>query len=102
MDGRWVAVAGALAVLAAAGAGCFNGSFQDHSERGVGERLQLVVESDRTDVDATHFLLDKETGDLWRLEMRGASGSWVRLAAGPEDLADLEREGASGDAPQED
>ena len=85
----------ALAVLGTPAAACFNGAF-DHSNRGGGERFELVIESDRTSIDATHYLVDSTTGDVWRLDARGQSGTWVRLADGPTDVRRKE-DGAESD-----
>lgn len=79
------------AVAAGIAIGCFNGSFnQDRRTQGGGGRLALVIEPLRTDVDGSHFLLDAATGDLWRLQLSGGSGAWVRVADGPADLQELE------------
>ena len=76
----------ALALLLPA---CWNGAFQTNKIEGRGggdQRFQLAVEPGRTDIDATHFLVDTATGDVWRLDPTGAhQGAWVRLADGPED-----------------
>jgi hypothetical protein len=89
--GRGAAVLGIVA-LATAGAtigGCFNSGHHTNVAAG-GGRLQLVIETGRTDVDGTHFLLDTATGDLWRLEARSAeTARWVRVADGPDDLREL-------------
>jgi hypothetical protein len=85
-------VALAASVVALAAAGCFNDAFRGHDFRdGVGsDRFELVIEADRTLVDGTHFLVDRATGDLWRLELSdGETGAWVRLADGPADAAEL-------------
>lgn len=97
MAREWITGAAAVVALAL-GAGCFNGS---RNVEVAGEsRLELIVESDRTDVDATHFLLDAATGDLWRLEVGGgAEARWVRLASGPDDLQELEPEAAPAGTP---
>jgi hypothetical protein len=96
----WTAAAGAAGAVALA-AGCFNGALHDYSTVGGDRRLELVVESDRTDVDATHFLLDSATGDLWRLEVdAGTAARWVRLAAGPEDLRELAPDAESPEGPE--
>ncbi len=95
----------ALALLLPA---CWNGAFQTNKIEGRGggdQRFQLAVEPGRTDIDATHFLVDTATGDVWRLDPTGAhQGTWVRLADGPEDAevltkppeadSDAEAEGA--------
>jgi len=80
-----------LACLAFAGAGCFNDAFRGHEFIGTGsDRFELVIEPDRTLVDGTHFLVDRATGDLWRLDVTGRTeGAWVRLASGPSDAADI-------------
>ncbi|HKJ25527.1 MAG TPA: hypothetical protein VKB65_11930 [Myxococcota bacterium] len=80
-----------LAALAFAGAGCFNDAFRGHEFIGTGtDRFELVIEPDRTLVDGTHFLVDRATGDLWRLDVAGRTeGTWVRLAAGPADAAEI-------------
>ena len=81
----------ALASLALVGAGCFNGAFRgDEFGDAGGDRFELVIEADRTGVDATHFLVDRATGDLWLLDVTGRrSGAWVRLADAPADAAEL-------------
>ncbi len=95
-----------VAALALPAAGCFNDAFRGHEfENASGtDRFSLVIEADRTDVDATHFLVDRATGDLWRLDLSGRTeGSWVRLASAPEDAAELELHPAlEDDAPEDD
>ncbi len=84
---------GWLALLAAgtASLACFNDGGDDVYIKGGTARLALVIEADRSDVDATHFLLDTATGDLWCLEAGGQGpGRWRRLAEGPADLRELE------------
>jgi hypothetical protein len=87
-----IALATTALALALAGAGCFNDAFRGHDfHDGVGtDRFELVVEPGRTQVDGTHFLVDRATGDLWRLDVSdGTAGTWVRLADGPADAAPL-------------
>ena len=50
----------------------------------------LVIEPNRTDLAATHFLIDTMNGDLWRLDTTVSPSQWVRSAEGPDDLAELE------------
>ena len=70
---------------------CWNGVHGSNIfEGGGGNRFRLVIEPNRTDIDATHFLVDALTGDVWRLDAaQGTSGDWVRLASGPEDAAEI-------------
>jgi hypothetical protein len=86
----WGAV---LGIAFAAGAGCFNGAmhnYKAHVNDAPGGRFALVIESDRTSIEGSHFLLDTATGDVWRLESSdGRTGSWVRLGAGPADARTL-------------
>ena len=73
-------------------AGCFNDAFRGHEfgDSSV-ERFALVIEPDRTLVDGTHFLVDRATGDLWRLDVSDRrNGAWVRLAEGPADAAEIQ------------
>jgi hypothetical protein len=82
----------ACAALLGLGSGCFNDAFRGDEFDGVpgAERFELVVEPDRTLVDGTHFLVDRATGDLWRLELSDRkNGAWVRLADGPDDAVEL-------------
>ncbi len=98
----WTLITAVATTVVLASAGCFNGSFHDYAKNyGGGQRFALVIEPDRTDIDATHYLLDTATGDVWTL---GASGSWERMVDGPEDVRPLdepdgdedeERDGAS-------
>jgi hypothetical protein len=72
---------------------CWNGAFQDNAVYGDsrGSRFEMLIEPERNDVDATHFLVDRATGDIWRFEASSrTSGRWVRLADGPTDAAELE------------
>ena len=82
----------ALAGLASLGAvGCWNGS---HNETLVeaGGRFALEIETGRSDLVGTHFLVDTATGDLWRLDTRGGGAPiWVRIADGPPDAQPHER-----------
>jgi len=82
----------ALGTLAFAGTGCFNDAFRGHEFSDIPgtDRFELVIEADRTLVDGSHFLVDRATGDLWRLDVSGrTNGNWVRLASGPADAAEL-------------
>ena len=75
---------------------CWNGAFQTNKSKGrtSGDRFDLVVEAKRNDLDASHFLVDKATGDLWVLETSGSrAGAWVRVANGPADAEELDRFG---------
>jgi hypothetical protein len=73
------------------GTGCWNGS-HDRVLLEAGGRFALEIETGRSDLVGTHFLLDTATGDLWRLDVRGAgSPIWVRVADGPSDARPLER-----------
>lgn len=83
---------GALLCLPA----CWNGAFQTNTDKSKGgnPRFELVVEPKRSDVDASHFLVDSTTGDTWFMEKTGAkAGRWVRLAEGPADAAALQKRG---------
>lgn len=84
----------ALPLLLLGSGGCFNDWFRADKTVGGegGRRFDLKIEADRTDVDATHFLVDRATGDLWRLDARGGDGRWVRLADGPIDAQPLAEE----------
>ena len=55
-----------------------------------GNRFELVIESDRTTVDASHFLLDTSTGDTWLLSGNRRDFEWVRLAPRPVDIQTLD------------
>lgn len=93
----WLAVPALFALLG--GAGCFNDAFRGDEVNGAGGalRFELLIEPNRTLVEGTHFLVDRATGDLWRLEATGrAAGTWVRLADGPSDVAELDL-GLAGD-----
>jgi hypothetical protein len=92
-----------LAAFALAGAGCFNDAFRGHEFIDTGsERFELVIEPDRTLVDGTHFLIDRATGDLWRLDVSSRTkGTWVRLADGPSDVSELTLHPALGKKEEE-
>ena len=105
IEPRRTLVWGVLLGLAfALGAGCANGSFQNYRARineGGSGRFALVIEADRTPIDATHFLLDTATGDVWRMDSSdGRTGTWLRLGEAPDDVQDLdpEPEGEADDA----
>lgn len=87
----------AVALLALPGlVGCWNGAFSRayHSGGSGDQRFALVIEADRTDLAGTHFLVDGVTGDVWWLDAPDAtSGSWIKLAEGPEDAKELEPAG---------
>ena len=79
-----------IAVASLLSAGCWNGS---HNEAFVdaGGRFALEIETGRSDLVGTHFLVDTVTGDLWRLDTRGSGAPiWVRIADGPADADALE------------
>jgi len=81
-----------IASLALVGGGCFNDALRGHEFHGVpgSDRFELVIEPDRTLFEGTHFLVDRATGDVWRLEASdGRSARWVRLADGPDDAEAL-------------
>ncbi len=81
----------ALAALASLSSGCFNDAFQTNKGLEGPVRFDVLIEPDRTLVDGTHFLVDRATGDLWRLDVRDRrTGVWVRLADGPGDAAALD------------
>ena len=86
----------ALAVIGSSGllvvTACWNGVHDSAIfEGGAGNRFQLTIESNRTDISATHYLVDTMTGDTWLLEVTGpGKGRWVRLSDGPPDAARLE------------
>lgn len=71
--------------------GCFNDWETGRNvSGGLGsERFALVIEPNRSDVDGTHFLVDRATGDLWRLAGDDTSGRWIKVADGPEDVKEL-------------
>jgi hypothetical protein len=76
----------------AAGTGCFNDAFRGPEFNGElgATRFELVIESDRTTVDGSHFLVDRATGDLWVLDARpGSTGGWQQIAQGPADAKPL-------------
>jgi hypothetical protein len=84
----------ALATLTVATSGCFNDAFQ--TNKGVDKpfRFEVLIGSGRTAVYRAHLLVDRATGDLWRLDASDAqSASWVRLADGPSDAALLSPDG---------
>ena len=54
-----------------------------------GNRFALVIEPGRTEFDASPYLVDAATGDVWMLDGAGIPSRWVRLADGPEDAAVL-------------
>jgi len=79
-------------LLLLSGTGCFNDAFRGSEYYGDfgATRFELVIESDRTAVDGSHFLVDRATGDLWVLDARpGATPGWLRLAEGPADVKPL-------------
>jgi hypothetical protein len=103
----WLRSSIVLAGLALAGAGCFNDAFRGHEFQASGgsDRFALLIEPDRTLVEGTHFLVDRATGDVWRLDVAGRTrGTWVRLADGPADAAELPPHPALADedAPEDD
>jgi len=70
--------------------GCDNGSYNS-TQVAPGGRFALEIETGRSDVVGTHFLVDTITGDLWRLDTRGAGTPiWVRIADGPADAEALD------------
>ncbi len=79
------------AVLGLAVLGCFN--VNDHATSIEGTalmRFALIIETERSDVDASHYLLDQATGDVWRFDpMNRGEGTWVRMAEAPEDIRPL-------------
>ena len=77
------------ASLMSAALGCDNG-LHHNTLVPPGNRFALVIESDRTSVDANHFLLDTSTGDTWRLSGTRGDFEWVRLAARPADIQTLD------------
>lgn len=78
-------------VLCLAATACFNGGRgETNVVYGGSNRLMLVIEPNRTDTGGTHLLIDTMNGDLWRLDANSAAARWVRLADGPEDLAEVE------------
>jgi len=84
----------ALTTLTLVASGCFNDAFQ--TNKGVDKpfRFELLIAPDRTDVDGTHLLVDRATGDLWRLDTSAPqTATWVRLADGPTDVAILSPNG---------
>jgi hypothetical protein len=90
MSRRHPATLRALAGVASlAAAGCWN---ESHNEALVdaGGRFALEIETGRSDLVGTHFLVDTATGDLWRLDTRGGGAPiWVRIADGPPDAQPL-------------
>ena len=94
-----LALSGLLAGLALTS--CFNGAehgIRNHGVIGVtGGRFALVIESDRTDLGATHFLVDTATGDLWSLRQQEAGAEWQRVAEGPKDAKPLRVEQILGE-----
>jgi hypothetical protein len=87
----WLAAPALVALIGVAG--CFNDAFRGDEVNGAGGalRFELLIEPNRTLVEGTHFLVDRATGDLWRLEATGrAAGTWVRLADGPADAAEID------------
>jgi hypothetical protein len=79
-----------IGIASLASAGCWNGS---HNETFVeaGGRFALEIETGRSDLVGTHFLVDTVTGDLWRLDTRRSGAPiWVRIADGPADAHALE------------
>lgn len=80
---------------------CWNDSLNQQTVAS-GGRFQLTVEPSRTDIEGTHLLVDSATGDMWRLEPRGETAEWVRLATGPEDAAEIEPVWAPEAEPTED
>ncbi len=79
-----------VAALCLGTTACFNGPGTTTTVNGGSNRLMLVIEPNRTDLAATHFLIDTMNGDLWRLDTTVSPSHWVRSAEGPDDLAELE------------
>lgn len=83
---RTRAIAALATCALAGGTACWNGhnnkTYYVQSEG----RFRLEIETGRTDVPGTHFLVDTATGDVWRLDARAATPRWVRIASGPEDV----------------
>ena len=79
------------AALTLGGLGCFN--VNDHATSIQGSalmRFALIIETERSDVDASHYLLDQATGDVWRLDpIDRGEGRWLRMAEAPEDVRPL-------------
>ena len=75
------------AILSASG--CDNGPHHNNLVA-PGNRFELVIESDRTSVEASHFLVDTLTGDTWLLTGKRGSFEWVRMAVPPEDIQQVD------------
>ncbi len=79
------------AALGLAVPGCFN--VNDHAisiEGNALMRFALIIETERSDVDASHYLLDQATGDVWRFDPTNrGEGRWLRMAEAPEDVRPL-------------
>jgi hypothetical protein len=91
---RW-AVHGILALSLVPLTACWNGAFQTNEIKkrgGDASRFELVIEAKRNDLEASHFLVDTATGDLWVLQPSGdRAGTWVRVTDGPADALDLQK-----------
>jgi hypothetical protein len=80
---------GLAAGLTAASLGCDNG-LHHNTLVPPGNRFELVIEANRTSVDASHFLLDTSTGDTWRLSGNRGEFEWVPLAPRPANVQPLD------------
>jgi hypothetical protein len=88
---RLASIFATAALLSLGGLACFNVNDHATSIEGTGlMRFALIIETERSDVDASHYLLDQATGDVWRFDpIDRGEGRWLRMAAAPEDVRPL-------------
>ena len=88
---RLASILATAAALTLGSLGCVKINDHATSIKGAGlMRFALIIETERSDVDASHYLLDQATGDVWRFDpVNRGEGTWVRMAEAPADIRPL-------------